>query len=99
MLLGEDFGGGHEGGLEAIFDRLQAGQRRHHSLATADIALQQTAHRMRLCEVGADFLPGTLLSCCEREGQRVDEGLGQLLALRQGMGRASRTLSAGGGER
>ena len=79
VLLGEDFGGCHERGLQAVFHRLQARQRGDHGFAAADVALQQAPHRMRLCEVGADFRPGALLRGGERKRQRGEESGGQAL--------------------
>ena len=99
MLLGEDFGRCHKGGLKAIFDRLQTGQRSHHGLAAADVALQQATHRMRLRQVGADFLPGARLRGGKRERQRVDEGGGQLLLRGQGRGIQALPLPTRGGQR
>ncbi len=68
MLFGEDLGRRHEGGLKSVLDRLQAGKCRHHGLATTNIALQQATHRMRLRQIGANFLPGTGLRTGEIEG-------------------------------
>ncbi len=92
MLLGEDFGGRHERGLQAVLDRLQAGQRGDDGLAAADVALQQTAHRVRLRKVRADLLPGARLRRRERERQRGDEGSGEALSRRQRLCDASATL-------
>ena len=57
VLLGEDFGGRHHRGLAAGVDRRQAADRRDDGLAAADVALQQTLHRMRLREVAQDLAP------------------------------------------
>jgi len=59
--------------LKAVLDRLQTGECGHHGFAAADIALQQAAHRVRLAEVVADFLPGARLRGCQRKRQRADE--------------------------
>ena len=77
MLLGEDLGGSHQGRLITRFDRMQHGQRGHHRLAAADVALQQALHRMRLIEVAGDFLPGTLLRPGQAKGQCGQQRRGQ----------------------
>ena len=63
VLLGQDLGGRHQGGLLAGFDRAQHGEQRDQGLAGADIALQQAQHAAGGGEVGVDFLqrlrPGT----------------------------------------
>ena len=55
MLLGQNFGRRHECDLIARLDRLQGGQRRHHGLAAADVALQQSLHWFSLGKVASDL--------------------------------------------
>src|SRR6185503_3183671 len=54
VLLGEDFGRRHQRRLPAVLDGLQRRERRDQRLAAADVALQQTAHRVRLRELLGD---------------------------------------------
>ena len=54
MLFGEHLRGGHEHGLVPGPDRLQHGGERHHRFAGADLALQETLHRMVAGHVGSD---------------------------------------------
>ena len=44
MLDGENFGGGHEGGLRAVFDGDDGGLQGDDRFAAADVALQETIH-------------------------------------------------------
>ena len=44
MLLGQDFGGGHDGRLEAVGDGLERRSGGHGGFATPHIALEQTGH-------------------------------------------------------
>ena len=78
MLLGEDFGGRHQRDLIAVLDHLQRGQRSDNGLTAADIAEQQTLHRMRLREVTADLGVGALLRFGQRERQVFYQACGKL---------------------
>ena len=55
MLDGENFRGGHEGSLRAVFDGDHGGLERDDGFAAPDIALEETIHRGGLLEVGGDF--------------------------------------------
>ena len=66
VLLGQDLGGRHERGLVAGLDRGEDGERGHHRLARAHVALQQPVHRVGLGHVGPDLAPDPLLG----RGQR-----------------------------
>ena len=56
VLLGEDFGGGHQHALRAIGDGDQQSGRGHHRLARADIALQEAGHRHVDGNIAQDFV-------------------------------------------
>ncbi len=56
MLHGENLGGGHEGGLRAVFDGDDGGFERDDGFSAADVTLEETIHRGRFFEVGDDFL-------------------------------------------
>ena len=73
MLLGQDFGGGHDGALGAVGDRQPQRSRCHRGLARADVPLQQTAHRYGLRQIAADMAEGSAL----RRGQLEREGGGE----------------------
>jgi hypothetical protein len=75
MLFGEDFGRRHERRLIAGLDRAQAGERRDHGLAGADVALQQALHRERLREIGGYLRPGACLRSGQAERQCGHEAL------------------------
>ena len=68
VLLGQDLGGRHEGGLVTAVDRAAGGERGDDGLAAADIALQQALHRMRALQIATDLGQGALL--CGRQGER-----------------------------
>ena len=55
MLLGQDFGRRHQRALPAGVDAAGGGQRRHHGLAGAHVALQQAVHGNVFFQVGLDF--------------------------------------------
>ncbi|MNP05371.1 hypothetical protein D3C76_973200 [compost metagenome] len=61
VLLGEDFGGRHQGDLITGFQRLECSQRGDHGLARADVALNQSQHGFVLAEVVGDFVAHPLL--------------------------------------
>ena len=77
VLFGQNFRWRHDGRLPAVFDCAQYRQRCHYRLATAHIALQQTVHRMRQCQVGLDLLPGALLRRRELPRQTGQQLIGQ----------------------
>ena len=80
MLLGENLGGRHDRRLVAGLHRRAHGERRHHGLARADVALQQPVHRVRRGHVAPDVLPHALLSRREGEGQARAQAGDQLAA-------------------
>jgi len=55
VLACKDLGRGHHGGLSAGLDGGGRHHERHHSLARADIALQEPQHPFRLGEVVGDL--------------------------------------------
>ncbi len=87
VLLGEDFGGRHQRHLEAALDRAGGGQRRHHRLAAADVALHEPMHGPRAGEVGLDLGPHPVLRPRELERQAVAQ-------LRRQLTRASQRMRA-----
>ena len=48
VLLGQQFGGRHQGRLIPSLNGLTGGQRRHNGFTATHIALQQTLHRVAL---------------------------------------------------
>ena len=74
VLLGEDLGGRQERGLAAGVDHAQHRAQRHERLARADLALEQTVHRVRACQVGLDLRAHLLLTAGELEGEPLVEG-------------------------
>ncbi len=62
VLAGEDFGGGHEGGLVAAGDADEHGVNGDDGFAAADVALQEAVHRRFGREVGGDFGDGGALA-------------------------------------
>jgi len=61
MLLGQYLGRRHQRALMAALHRREQRRHRHHRLARAHIALQQTVHRVRPGQVGLDLLDGAAL--------------------------------------
>ena len=72
MLLGEELGRGHEGGLRAGSRRDPRGERGDDGLARTDVALEQARHRDAPRQIPADLLQGPALRVREREGQLPD---------------------------
>ncbi len=95
VLLGEDLRGRHEGRLPAVLDRLQRGERRHERLATAHVALQEPAHRVRLREVLRDDRLRVALRAREREGQRAHERVGERVRVGKRRGALRAPLAVG----
>ena len=76
MLAGEDFGGGHEGGLVPSRDGLQQGIQGDHCFARSHIGLQQAVHRPPRGEIFRDLGDGAILPRGEREGEQpADAGI------------------------
>ena len=75
VLVRQQLGRHHQGGLGAGLDRDQHGEQRDHGLAAADIALEEAEHAAFLGEVGGNLGGGGALALGEREGQgRFDLG-------------------------
>ena len=77
MLLGQDLRRRHERGL---IPGLHAEQHRRDGderFARADVALEQSVHRPRRLEIGADFGDGAALRAGRREGERGEEAVEQ----------------------
>ena len=69
VLLGEHLGRREEGGLAAGVDHPQHRPERHEGLAGADLALEQTVHRVRLGQVVLDLGPDVALALGQLERQ------------------------------
>jgi len=74
MLHGENFRGGHEGGLAVVFDGDDGGLERDDGFAAADVALEEAVHGRGLFEVGCDFGEDAFLRGGGLEGQDALEG-------------------------
>jgi len=77
MLLGQDLGRRHDGGLPALLDGLQRRHRRDDGLAAADVPLQQTLHGVWLGKVMADLGGDLLLRPSQGKGQLLQQGWNQ----------------------
>src|SRR5207247_11036516 len=55
VLLGEDLGGRHDRGLQAVFDRAQSGEHGNNGIAAAAVALKQRMHGSRLLQLAPDL--------------------------------------------
>jgi hypothetical protein len=78
VLAGEDFGRGHQGGLEPRGGRVGQRQGGDGGLAGADVALKQPAHLFPRRQVAADFCDGLRLGAGQTEaecGQQMVGGL------------------------
>ena len=75
VLLGQDLGRRHEGGLQPVLHRQHGGQHRDDGLAGADIALQQAVHRLGALHVLADLLEGGALTGRQLERQHAAQRL------------------------
>jgi hypothetical protein len=69
VLLGQDLGGRHQRALPAGVDGDGSGQRRHHGLAGAHIALQKAVHRHGPGQVARDFLADASLGTGQSKRQ------------------------------
>ena len=99
VLAGEQLGGRHQRGLRAGFDRRRHGEQRHHRLAAADIALQQTQHAVRAGEIGIDLAQAPTLRLRKLEGQASDDGAPELARCGEPPPGAPAEPSADDGER
>ncbi len=78
MLFGEDLGGCHEGNLVAIFDGLKCRECGDDGFSAADIAQQQTLHRMWFCQIAADLAEYFLLCAGQFERQVFQQFAGEM---------------------
>ena len=74
MLHGENFRGGHERGLGAVFDGDDGGLQRDDGFAAADVALEEAVHGRGLFKVGDNFLQDFELSGGRLEGEDALDG-------------------------
>ena len=58
VLLGQQLGRRHDGGLQLVLHREQRGEQRDDRLAAADVALQQAVHAAVAAHVGHDLARG-----------------------------------------
>ena len=78
MLFGQQLGGRHQRGLGTDGHGPQSRHGGYHGFTGANIALQQTQHRMGLAEVGGDLFPGALLGAGQGKRQLFQESLTEL---------------------
>jgi hypothetical protein len=69
MLFGQYLGRRHESGLPPRLDRPTRRKRRDDGLATADIALQQSLHRIRRLQIAIELGHDALLRAGQRKGK------------------------------
>ena len=74
MLHGENFGGGHQGHLPAIFNDDGGGLESHDGFSAAHIAFEQAVHRNRPFEVGGNFREDAFLRIGGLEREDALEG-------------------------
>jgi hypothetical protein len=86
VLFGENLRRRHERDVEAAFQRHQRGAGRDRRFARADIALQQTAHRMRAAHVRADFAQDAGLRSGEFETELREERFDEVVVAGAGEG-------------
>ncbi len=81
VLVGEDPGGGQEGGLSAAVEDLEHGAQGDHRLAAADVPLQEALHGRRSGQVGRDLLADGSLPGRQAVGEAFLEPFGEPPAL------------------
>lgn len=69
VLLGEDLGGRHEGGLMTRGHGAQGGERSYDGLAAADVALNEAVHGTVRGQIGEDLVRDAALGVREVEGK------------------------------
>ena len=84
VLLGQNFRGGHEGGLPAVPDGAEARGSCDHRLAAADIALHEPVHHMAGGQILQDLVDRALLRAGQTEGQRGIKALHAVRRIRLG---------------
>ena len=75
MLLGEHFCRDHEGALMAALHAVQKSRQCHDRLAGADVALQETVHRVRSGKISCNLADRPLLGGGQLERQAPEEFL------------------------
>ena len=76
VLLGEDFGGDHDGALESLGGDGEEGGDGDDGFAAADFALEEAVHGGgAFGHVGEGFLDAALLGAGEGEGKGIQEFL------------------------
>ncbi len=98
MLFGQDLGGRHQRALPAGVHGHRRGERGHHGLAGADVALQQPVHRPRAGQVGHDLVDHPALRAGEPERQHAQQLLVQAARMRRDLGRAQQRAFRARGE-
>ena len=73
MLLSEQLGWRHDGGLHIACNRLRTSRRGNNGFAGTDVPLDKTHHRMRFFQVITDLRNDTVLGVRERIGKTVDK--------------------------
>ena len=73
MLLRENFRGGHDSGLKAVFNGADGGQRRNHGFTRADVARDKPLHGALRCHVSFNFRDDALLSSGKRKGKTIQK--------------------------
>ena len=69
VLLGQDLGGGHQGGLQTVFGCKPCGGCRDHGLAAAHVALHHAVHNPSAGEIGGDLPDHAPLGVRQGEGE------------------------------
>lgn len=77
MLLGEDLGGRHEGGLMTRGHGAQGGERSYDGLAADDVALNEAVHGTVRGQIGEDLVRDAALGVREVEGKLRKEAADQ----------------------
>lgn len=95
MLLGQNFRRRHERRLLPVFDRAEAGRRRDHRLAAADIALHEPVHHMAGGQIAQDLVNCAALRTRQPEGQRAEKRVHASGVIRDGMHIRSRRAKDG----
>ncbi len=94
VLLGQDLGRRHQRALPAGVDGDAGGERGHHRLAGADVALQQAMHRQRPRQVGGDLVGDAALRLGQAKRQVAQQRVVAAAADRRERRRALRLALA-----
>ena len=95
VLLGQNFRGGHKGGLSAVPDSAEARGSCDHCLAAADIALHEPVHHMAGGQIAQDLVNCAALRTRQPEGQRAEKRVHAGGVIRDGMQIRSRCAQDG----